>query len=104
MNRLLLNVRLWLIERLGAEPKEDVEYLVEKAVEDRMNNLFLVHRAGKEIGAWEQFRVQDMLERTRAQLAEAAIEGNPLAADILNKSFKKIDPEANVDMGEWGRS
>lgn len=101
---MIRRLKLWLLDQLGALEYENLERHVEQKVEQRVRELFAVHKHGEELGAWKAWNTIDMLERTRAELAQAAIDGNPLAADILNKSFKKVDAEANIDMGEWGRS
>ena len=101
---MIVRLKRWLLDRLGAMEYAEVELHVEQKVEQRVRELFAVHKHGEEIGAWKAWNTIDMLERARAELAQAAIDGNPLAADILNKSFKKMDAEANIDMGEWGRS
>jgi len=103
MRRLWARVRAWWFAYAPVVTWEEHQRQLDKEREngDRVLRSF---SCGKGVGSWELYQLVDELERYRRLIAQAALDGNPFAADLLTKTIAQpLTPEADIDMSELAR-
>jgi len=100
VRQLWLRARYWWYRHAPAVSRVALEQKLAEA-DECADRIVSAYQSGRAVGQWEMFRITDELERLRRHIAQAALDGNGLAAELLTSTIAKpLVSEAAVDMNE----